>query len=154
MFMENFSSLACTQMDLEQFWTIFEENFRIFQENFSANSKNFQTWVRNYQLNQAKHVHAKFYHSSFYPDGLRHIFDHFWRKFQDFSGKPLSGFEKIQIWVCNLILNLAKLVLAKFQLSSFYQDGFRQIFYHFWRKFLDFPGQLLSEFQNNPNLSM
>jgi hypothetical protein len=33
MFMQNFSSLACTQTDLDIFLTIFEENFRIFQEN-------------------------------------------------------------------------------------------------------------------------
>jgi uncharacterized HAD superfamily protein len=39
MFMQNFSSLACTQTDLDKFLTIFEENFRIFQENSEANSK-------------------------------------------------------------------------------------------------------------------
>jgi hypothetical protein len=37
--MQNFSSLACTQMDLDKFLTIFEEHFRIFQENCLANSK-------------------------------------------------------------------------------------------------------------------
>jgi hypothetical protein len=31
--MQNLSSLACTQTDLDKFWTVFEENFRIFQEN-------------------------------------------------------------------------------------------------------------------------
>jgi hypothetical protein len=36
-------------------------------------------------LQPAKHVHAKFQPSSFYPDGLKQIFDHFSRKFQIFS---------------------------------------------------------------------
>jgi hypothetical protein len=31
--MQNFSSQACNQTDLDKFLTIFEENFRIFQEN-------------------------------------------------------------------------------------------------------------------------
>jgi hypothetical protein len=39
MFMQNFSSLASTQTDLDKVLTIFEENFRIFQENSLANSK-------------------------------------------------------------------------------------------------------------------
>jgi hypothetical protein len=33
MSMQKFSSLACTQTDLDNFLTIFEENFMIFQEN-------------------------------------------------------------------------------------------------------------------------
>jgi hypothetical protein len=41
MFMLNFSSLACTQTDLDQFLTIFEENFSFFQENSLANSLKF-----------------------------------------------------------------------------------------------------------------
>jgi hypothetical protein len=40
--MQNFSSLASTQMDLDKFLTIFEENSRIFQENSYASSKKFQ----------------------------------------------------------------------------------------------------------------
>jgi hypothetical protein len=51
--------------------------------------------VSNFILNLAKHVHAKFQFSSFYPDGFRHIFYHFWRKFQNFSGKLISKFWKI-----------------------------------------------------------
>jgi hypothetical protein len=43
MFMQNFSSLACTQTDLDIYVTSFEENFRIVQENSLANSKKFQT---------------------------------------------------------------------------------------------------------------
>jgi hypothetical protein len=77
MFMQNFSSLACTQTDLDTFLTIFEENFRIFQENSLANSEKFQTWVCKFILNLVKHIHAKFRPSSFYLDGLRHIFDNF-----------------------------------------------------------------------------
>jgi hypothetical protein len=77
MFMQNFSSLASIQTDLDTFLTIFEENFRIFQENSLANSKKFQTSVYNFMPNQAKHIHAKFQLSSLYPDGLGQIFDHF-----------------------------------------------------------------------------
>jgi hypothetical protein len=39
--MQNFSSLAGTQTDLDTFFTLFEENFRIFQENSEANIKKF-----------------------------------------------------------------------------------------------------------------
>jgi hypothetical protein len=90
--MQNFSSLACTQTDLDIFLTIFEENSRFFQENSKANSKKFQTGICNFILKLAQHVHAKFQLSSFYPDGLGYIFDHFWRKFQDFSGQLFSKF--------------------------------------------------------------
>jgi hypothetical protein len=77
MFMQNISSLACTQTDLDTFLTIFEENFRIFQENSLANSKKIQILVSYFILNLAKHVHVKFQLSTFYPDELRQIFDHF-----------------------------------------------------------------------------
>jgi hypothetical protein len=86
----------------------------------------------------AKHVHAKFQLSSLYPDGLRHIFDHFKRKFQDISGKLLSEFNKILTLVCNFMLNLAKHVHAKFQLSSLNPDGLRNFFELFSRKIQDF----------------
>jgi hypothetical protein len=82
MFMQNFSSVASTQTDLDTFLTIFEENFRIFQENSLANSKKFQTYLWNFILNLAKHRHAKFQLSSFYPDGLSQIFDLFQEKFK------------------------------------------------------------------------
>jgi hypothetical protein len=76
MFMQNFSSLACTQTDLDKFLTIFEENIRIFQENSLANFKNAKPeYALFYFL--SKHVHAKFQLSSNYPDGLGQIFDHF-----------------------------------------------------------------------------
>jgi hypothetical protein len=44
----------------------------------------------------SKHVHAKFQLSSFYPDGLRPIFDQFSSKFQNFLEKisNLSNSEK------------------------------------------------------------
>jgi hypothetical protein len=80
--MQNFSSLACTQTDLDKFLTFFEEKSRIFQENSEANSKNFQTC--NFIFNLATHVHAKFQLSSLYTDGLKQIFDLFSRKIQDF----------------------------------------------------------------------
>jgi hypothetical protein len=96
--MQNFSSLDCTQTDLDKFLTIFEENFKIFQENSLANSKKFQTWVCNFILNLAKHVHAKFQNfsssPSFYPDGLRQIFYLFSRKIQDFLKENLEFAQK------------------------------------------------------------
>jgi hypothetical protein len=64
MFMQNFSSLASNQTDLDIFLTIFEENFRTFQENSVANSKKFQIRVRNFLLNLAKHGDPKFQLSS------------------------------------------------------------------------------------------
>jgi hypothetical protein len=42
-------------------------------------------------LQLAKHVHAKFQLSSFYPDGPRQIFDDFSSKFQNFL-KKISKF--------------------------------------------------------------
>jgi hypothetical protein len=39
MFMQNFSSLARIQTDLDTFSAIFEESFRILQENSLVNSK-------------------------------------------------------------------------------------------------------------------
>jgi hypothetical protein len=98
--MQNFSSIASNQTDLNTFLTIFEENFRIFQENSVANSMKFQTWVSHFILNLAKQVHAKFQISSFYPDGLRHIFDLFSRKIQDFliENLELSKSEK-SFWI-------------------------------------------------------
>jgi hypothetical protein len=50
-----------------------------------------------FHLHLAKHVHAKFQLSSFYPDGLRQIFDHFSSKFQNFLKKTskFSSSEKV-----------------------------------------------------------
>jgi hypothetical protein len=41
-------------------------------------------------LQVAKHVHAKFQLSSFYPDGLGQIFNYFASKFQNFLKKILK----------------------------------------------------------------
>jgi hypothetical protein len=41
----------------------------------------FQTFQKSSVLIQAKHVHAKFQLSIFYPDGLRQMFHLFSRKF-------------------------------------------------------------------------
>jgi hypothetical protein len=54
-------------------------------------------------------------------------FEHFWRKFQDFSGQLFSKFKKFQTWVSHFIFYLAKHVHAKFQFSSFNPDRLRQI---------------------------
>jgi hypothetical protein len=83
------------QTDLDIFLTIFEKKFRIFQEYSFANSKKILTWVCFFILNLAKHVHAKFQFSSFYPDGLRQIFDLFSRNIQDFL-KVFKGILKFQ----------------------------------------------------------
>jgi hypothetical protein len=40
--MLNFSSLPATQTGLDNFFTIFQENFRVFQGNSEANFKKFQ----------------------------------------------------------------------------------------------------------------
>jgi ribosomal protein S17E len=112
--MQNFSSLDCNQTDLSTFMTIFEENFRIFQENSLENSIKLQTWVSHFILNLVKHVHAKFHFSSFYPDGLRHIFDHFEENSRIFQENSKANSKKFQIWVCNFILNLAKHFHAHF----------------------------------------
>jgi hypothetical protein len=97
MFIQNFSSLTCTQTDLYTFLTIFkensrifEENSRIFQANFSAHSKKFQMRVCNLLFNLAKHVHAEFQLSTLYPDGLRQIFDLFSRIIQEFFKENLE----------------------------------------------------------------
>jgi hypothetical protein len=88
--MQNFSSLASTQTDLDTLLTIFEENSRIFQENFWANSKKIQIWVCNFLLNLAKHVHAEFQLSNLYPDGLRQIQD-FLKENLEFSKSEKSS---------------------------------------------------------------
>jgi hypothetical protein len=84
MVMPNFSSLPATQTDLDKFLTIFQENFRVFQENSEANFEKVKFLALTFICQLATHVHAKFQLSSFYPDGLRQIFNLFSRKIQDF----------------------------------------------------------------------
>jgi hypothetical protein len=105
MFMQNFSSLASIQTDIDTFLTIFEENSRIFQENFLENSKKIQIWVCNFLLNLAKHVHAKFQLSGFYPDELTQFFDLFSSKIQDFL-KENFKFSTIQNFIIKGCLKL------------------------------------------------
>jgi hypothetical protein len=83
MFMPNFSSSAFTQTDLEFFCTFFQENFQ--EELLSEFQKNPNVCCLMLQL--AKNVHAKFQLPSFYPDGLRQIFEHFSSEFQSFLKK-------------------------------------------------------------------
>jgi hypothetical protein len=73
--------------------TFFQENFRVFQKNSSANFEKVKFLVLTYICQLATHIHAKFQLSSFYPDGLRQIFDLFSRKIQDFI-KEISEFSK------------------------------------------------------------
>jgi hypothetical protein len=95
--MPHFSSLPATQTHLENFLAFFQEIFRVFQENSLANSKKFQTLVCNFILYLAKHFLAKFQLSSFYPDGLRQIFDHFEENFRIFQENSLANSKKFQI---------------------------------------------------------
>jgi hypothetical protein len=85
------TSIACKML------AIFEENFRIFQENSFSNSKKFQTWVYNFVLNLAKHVHAKFQLSSFYPDTVI-IFSTEMGESTQFSFAPKNSGEFLSIW--------------------------------------------------------
>jgi hypothetical protein len=55
-----------------------------------------------------------------------------------FQGNSYANSKNFQTRVCNFILYLAKHVHAKFQLSSLYPDGLRQIFDLFSRKNQDF----------------
>jgi hypothetical protein len=87
----------------------------VFQENSQANFEKFQILISIYVCQLATHVHGEFQLSTCYPDRLRQIFDLFARKFQSFSRKVLSKYQKSQI-------QLATYVHAKFQLSSFYPD--------------------------------
>jgi hypothetical protein len=59
MFMQNFSSPASTQTDIDKFLTFFQENFRIFQKNSSANFKKIQICVCSFKYEKVNHVHAK-----------------------------------------------------------------------------------------------
>jgi hypothetical protein len=63
------------------------------------------------------------------------IFEENFRIFQENS---LVNSKKFQTCLCNFLLNLAKHVPAKFQLSSLYPDGLRQIFDLLSRKIQDF----------------
>jgi hypothetical protein len=131
MFMHNFSSPASTQTDLEFFLTFFQENFRIFQKNSYVIFEIILIWECSLMLQLAKHVHAKFNFSSFYSDWHCKLFDIFSRKFQNFSENSFLNFQKFQIWVCSFKFEIVNHVHAKFQLSSFYPDGLRQIFDYF-----------------------
>jgi hypothetical protein len=114
--MQNLSSPASTLTDLEIFLTFFQENFRVFQKSSKANFKKTKLRVC-FMLHLAKHVHAKFQLSSFYPGGLRQIFDHFSGKFQNFHEKISKHFNseiKIQIG------HPRRHLLPKFQSSSIF----------------------------------
>jgi hypothetical protein len=73
------------------FFTFCPENSDFFSGNPKARFKNFQNQVSRFMCQLAKHAHAKFQRPSFYPDGLRHIFDHIPRKIQDIL-KKISSF--------------------------------------------------------------
>jgi hypothetical protein len=66
-------------------------------------------------------------------DKFLNIFE---ENFKIFQEKRIQ--KKIQTWVCNFILNLAKHVQAKFQPSNLNLDGLRQIFDRISRNIQDF----------------
>jgi hypothetical protein len=75
--MQNVSSLASTQMDLDTFLKKISEFFRKTLEQIQKIPNLSILFVSYFIFSQAKHVHAKLQTSSFYSDGLRQIFDHF-----------------------------------------------------------------------------
>jgi hypothetical protein len=54
----------------------------------------------------------------------------------------LANSKEFQTWVCNFILNLAKLIHAKFQLSCLYPDGLRLIFNLFTCHIMEYEGSI------------
>jgi hypothetical protein len=126
--MPNFSSPVSTQTDF--FFTIFQLNFRIFQKNSEANLKIIRIWVCCFSYNYQSMFMQNFNSLSFFQENFR-----------VFQKNSSANFKIIKIWVYSLMLQLAKHVHAKFQLSSsliFYPDGLRQIFDHFSSKFQNF----------------
>jgi hypothetical protein len=103
----NFNSLPTTQTDLDKFLTIFQEIFRVFQGNSVANFEKFQIWTSIYICQLATHVYADIQLSTCYSDRLRQIFDLFSRKFQSFSRKLLSKYQKSQILSTHLYLSMS-----------------------------------------------
>jgi hypothetical protein len=70
--------------------------------------------------------------------GLDTFLTNFEENSRIFQENSLANSKKFQIWVCKFLLKLAKHFHAKFQLSSLYTDGLRQIFDLFSRKIQDF----------------
>jgi hypothetical protein len=96
---------------------------------------------------------TSFQPSTYYPNRLRQILDLFSRKFQSFSEKLLSKFQKIQNLSIYFIFQLATHVNAEFQLTTCYLDRLRQIVDLFSRKFQSFSWKLLRKFQKSQILS-
>jgi hypothetical protein len=99
-------------------------------------------------MNYVRHIHiihAKCQLSSFYPAGLTIFLTIFQLNFRIFQKNSEANLKIIRIWICCFMLQLSKHVHAKFQLSSFYPDGFRNFFDIFSRKFQSFSEELLSE---------
>jgi hypothetical protein len=134
--MPNFSSPVSTQTDLEFFFDIFSIKFQNFSKELLSEFQNNPNLICCFMLQLSKHFHAKFKLSSFYPDGLFLTF--FQESFRIFQKNSQTKFKIIQILVNCLMLQLSKHVHTKFQLSSFYPDGLRQIFDHFSSKFQNF----------------
>jgi hypothetical protein len=68
-----------------EFFDIFSKQKFSFSENSEANSEKLQIWVRSFMCQLAKHIHAKFQLSGFYPDGLRQIFDIFYQNLSNLA---------------------------------------------------------------------
>jgi archaellum biogenesis protein FlaJ (TadC family) len=78
MVMPNFSSLPATPTDLDKFLTIFQE--KSFSGKLLSKFQKVKFLALTYIFQLATHINAEFKLTSFYPDGLRQIFDRFSRK--------------------------------------------------------------------------
>jgi hypothetical protein len=112
MFMQNFSSLACSQTDLDTFLNICEENVRIFQENSLAN-------LKNPNLSMQTRFMQNFSSLASTQTDLDKFMTIFEENFSIFQENTFANSKKFQTWVRNFMFDLAKHVHAKLQLSSF-----------------------------------
>jgi hypothetical protein len=125
MFMQNFSSPASTQTDLD-FFDIFSRKFQNFSEErfseflkYSILSKKQSMFMSNFSSPASTQTDLDFFFN---------IFSRNFQKFSEIFRRTLKPFKKNQIWVCSLILQLAMHVHAKFQFSRFYSDWHSWIF--------------------------
>jgi hypothetical protein len=115
-FMQNFSSST-------DFWLFFKKLSGFFRKTLKRIQKNPYMFMQNFRSLACTQTDL---------DTILTIFEDNFRIFQENS---LANSKKFQTWVSYFILNPAKHVHAKLQLSTFYSDRLGQIFDHFWRKF-------------------
>jgi hypothetical protein len=83
--MQNFNSLI--KLNFGHFIKKISEFFRKFFSGF-LKIPNLSMPVCSFEFELGKHVLAKFWLSSFYPDGLRQIKKNISKKYLNFSGNP------------------------------------------------------------------